>query len=101
MTKSKNGSLKQRGDGTVNVTLDADAVKLLDVWIDSAEAEFGFRPTRSQGLRALVKRNVNPIPTSQRDPKDAAEGIDHCLLKYGNTAEVRKWFYEQTEQGTQ
>jgi len=39
---------------TKNLTVDDDMVDLVNGYCDSLEADFGFRPTISQGLRHLI-----------------------------------------------
>lgn len=52
----KQKQLKPRPDGAVNVTLSPDVVKVLDEMIAPLGETFGFKPTRSQGLRYLLKQ---------------------------------------------
>lgn len=47
--------LIRRPDGKVNVTLEPDVVAMLDSVIDETERKLGFRPTRSQGLKYVLK----------------------------------------------
>lgn len=52
-------TLKTRPDGMVNVTVDVEAIVLLDAYADSLTKIFGFKPSRSQAMRHLLKH----IPT--------------------------------------
>jgi len=46
-----------------NVSLDADLVEALNGIADRLESEFGFRPTLSQAVRYLIKKN--PLTTEE------------------------------------
>lgn len=52
---SKVASRKQRATKTRNLTIDADLVAALNNYADALEPRFGFRPTLSQTLRAMLK----------------------------------------------
>jgi len=47
--------LKTRPDGTVNITLDPNAVKHLDEVATQVGGRLGFEMTRSQAIRYLIK----------------------------------------------
>lgn len=47
--------LKTRYDGKVNITVDPEAVTMLDEYAASIEPKLGFKPTRSQALKHLIR----------------------------------------------
>lgn len=47
-----------------NVSLDADLVEALNAMADKLESEFGFRPTLSQTVRFLIRKN--PLKTEEQ-----------------------------------
>jgi hypothetical protein len=55
MARRTKPELKQRADGTVNITLDGETVAELDKYIEAKSQELGFKLTRSQGVRSLIK----------------------------------------------
>lgn len=55
-------ALNKRADGSVrykNITVDADIIEILSAKADELEAMFGFKPTVSQALRYVLKKEVN------------------------------------------
>lgn len=55
-------ALNKRPDGGVrykNVTVDADIIEILAAKADDLEATFGFKPTISQTLRYVLKKECN------------------------------------------
>ena len=55
-------SLNKKADGTVrykNITVDADIIDILNAKAAALEETFGFKPTVSQTLRYVLKKETN------------------------------------------
>ena len=55
-------TLNKNADGSVrykNITVDADIIDILNAKAAALEETFGFKPTVSQTLRYVLKKEVN------------------------------------------